>query len=316
MAPTGFTIFPLLPPELRNKIWYHAANQEPRSLDLWTDFKHCEIDNTIFYVQRYDCELSARPPPPIFRAASESRREALKYYALEYSTGMTLPNGTSVTIAPKFYINYASDTIIPRGFWNIISFSNFALRVAGSLKFLAIDVNGSFWTENMRDYCKKAVWLFGELEELILYDSSADEMFKESGFLEKFRQKYRDGPKDLGFEECEQPTKQMSDVKGFLEKMFDRIEGKVVEIVLGEDGLPVQVVEEKLPSYLKGYESTSADELQRPVLRLAKLEVTHSSPCVGTESWVRRCMVYGSFNPLPWSCIEVLGGGLLFICMD
>lgn len=275
MALTEFTIFPQFPPELRNKIWAHAAHQEPRTIDLWTDFKRCEIDNTMFYTQSYECELSNRPPPPIFRASSESRREALKYYAREYSTGMTLPNGISVSISPKMYINYASDTLVPRGYWNIISFANFASRVEGRLKFLAIDVNGSFWIENMRDYCKKSCWIFNNLEELILYDSSRSEMLKESEFLDKFRKRYRGGPKDLAFSDLiEEPTRRMTDVKEFLEQVFDKIEGKVVdEVVIGEDGLPVQTPPEPHLSYLKGCQATTADQLRRPVLRLAKLEM-------------------------------------------
>jgi hypothetical protein len=29
-----FTVFPKLPPELRNRIWGFAANNEPRTLDI------------------------------------------------------------------------------------------------------------------------------------------------------------------------------------------------------------------------------------------------------------------------------------------
>jgi len=129
----------------------------------------------------------------------------------------------------------------------------------------------------MKDYCKKRCWVFGELDELILYDSSGWDMFKGSEFLEKFRQRYRDGPKTLSFSDwVHEPTQQMTDVKSFMEKMFDKIEGKVedVEQVLGEDGEPVVPTLEVHPTYLKGCEATAADELQRPHLRLARLEVT------------------------------------------
>lgn len=187
---------------------------------------------------------------------------------------MSLPNGASVIIAPKFYINYASDTLIPRGYWNIISFSDLTTRVKTSLRSIAIDVNGSFWRENLRDYCKKGSWPFGKLEELILYDPSSEGIFKGSEYLEKFRRRYKSGPKDLGFSECEEPTQKMSDVKALLEKFFDKIEGKVDEVALGEDGLPVPVEEVKIPSYLDNTELTTAESFQRPVLRLARLEVS------------------------------------------
>lgn len=285
MAPTKFTVFPKLPPELRNKVWYHAANQEGRIIDIWTDFKRCEIENTTFYTQSYECELSTRPPPPIFRVCTESRNEALKHYDLEFATSMTLPGGIAVNIPARMYINYASDTLVPRGYWNIVSFYNFTGRLSGKLRSLAIDVNGTFWTENMKDYCKKRYWLFGELEELILYDSSEEEIFKDSAFLEKFRQRYRGGPKDLGFSDLsfgdpekmnwmEDLTQQLTDVKMFMEKMFDKIEGKLVDVVVyDDDGVPIETELEVHPGYMKGYDATTAEELNRPVLKLARLEI-------------------------------------------
>ncbi|KUJ08240.1 uncharacterized protein LY89DRAFT_691133 [Mollisia scopiformis] len=271
-----FSPFPRLPPELRNKIWGHVANQEPRALDLWTDFKRCEIANTIFYTQAYECELSHRPPPPIFRVNSESRKEALKHYTLEFATGMTLPKGISVTVSARIYINYSVDILLPRGYWNLVAFSNLASRAGGRLKHLAVDVNGSLWKDNLRDYCKKRCWVFYELQELILYDSSGVDMFKRSDFLEKFRERYRGGPKDLSFTDwVEDPTAQMVGVKNIFEKMFDRIEGKVEEEVEKPKGEGRVLTEADIhPSYLKDCEPTHADDLQRPVVRLARLEVT------------------------------------------
>ncbi|CZR63604.1 uncharacterized protein PAC_13501 [Phialocephala subalpina] len=277
MSLTSFTIFPRLPLELRLKIWGHVANSQPRTLDIWTDFKRCEVENTTFYTQAYQCELSNITPPPIFRVNHEARTEALKHYSLEFATGMTLPCGISVNISPRMYVNYSTDTLIPRGYWNIVSFADFAKRAAGRLKTLAVDVNGVFWKENLRDYCKKQCWVFSELDELILYDTSNDDMFKGSDFLEKFRKKHKDGPRDLSFHDWTGEVSQsMSEVKEFLEEMFDRIEGKVEDVVpeVGEDGEPVEVKEVTHPSYLDGFESTEAEDLQRPHLRLCDMLAT------------------------------------------
>ncbi|KAF8858695.1 hypothetical protein BDZ45DRAFT_689883 [Acephala macrosclerotiorum] len=284
MSPTSFTIFPRLPLELRLKIWGHVANSQPRTLDIWTDFKRCEVENTTFYTQAYQCELSNIVPPPIFRVNHEARTEALKHYSLEFATGMNLPNGISVNISPRMYVNYATDTLIPRGYWNNVSFADFAKRAAGRLKTLAIDVNDVFWKENLRNYCKKQCWVFNELDELILYDTSNDDMFKGSDFLEKFRKKHKDGPRDLSFRDrTGEVSPRMCEVKEFLEKMFDRIEGKVEDVVpeAGEDGEPVEGPPVVHPSYLDGFESTEAEDLQRPRLRLCDMLATKPVAAVG-----------------------------------
>lgn len=159
----------------------------------------------------------------------------------------------------------------------MVSFADFAKRTAGRLKSLAVDVNGVFWEENLRDYCKKQCWVFSELDELILYDTSNDDMFKGSNFLEKFRKKHKDGPRDLSFHDrTEEMSPRMSEVSEFMEEMFDRIEGKVEDVVLevGEDGEPVEVQAVVHPSYLDGFERTEAEDFQRPQLRLCDMLAT------------------------------------------
>ncbi|KAE8446493.1 hypothetical protein EG329_011956 [Mollisiaceae sp. DMI_Dod_QoI] len=275
MSLTSFPIFRDLPSELRLKIWALAANASPRTLDIWTDFKRCEIGNTIFYTQAYHCEISNTTPPPILRVSSEARSEAQKHYTLEFATGMAVSSSISVTIHPKIYINYATDTLIPRGYWNIISFAHFVSRAGGRLKHLAVDVNGVFWKENMKDYSKKGCLTFPELDELILYDSSQVEIFKEGDDLERFKENHKDGKRDLSFQDLnEEPSQQLTEVQTILEKMFDKIEGKVEEAEIGEDGEPIPATPEVYPNYMDDCEPSKVDKLQRPLMRLTELLAT------------------------------------------
>lgn len=272
---TMFTVFSRLPIEIRLKIWAVASNQSPRTIDIWTDFKRCEIENTIFYTQWYSSSLALINPPPILSVSKEAREEALKHYVLEFETHMTIPKGISVVMQPRFYINYASDTLLPRGYWNIVSFADFYSRAErNGLKSLAIDVCDSFWTENLRDYVAKGAWVFNGLEELLIYDVSGKTMWKESRDLEKFKKRYKGGPRDLGFMEL-QRDEEMSDALGDTEKClqawFDRIEGLAPE---AEEGKVVEVQQPSRRSYLDAIEVTTPEEFLRPSVRVMKLLAT------------------------------------------
>jgi len=179
---------------------------------------------------------------------------------------MTIGNGVSVVIAPKIYVNYACDTLVPRGFWNVVSFADFTSRVQGQLVHLAVDVEGSFWRENLRDYCAKGCWALNGVEELVLYDSREEKMWKGSDYLEKFRKKYTGGPKMLKFEECEEKSRSLLDMEKFLERLFDKVEGKEKD----EEGEQEETLV-RIPRYLDDCEPTEADELRRPNMMLRKL---------------------------------------------
>jgi hypothetical protein len=264
-----FTLFSHLPPELRNRIWAFAANQEPRTLDIWTDFKRCEVGNSIFYTQCYSTELSKPPLPSILQTCGESRREGKKHYTYEFRTYMSPGYGITVIIAPKIYINYACDTLVPRGFWNIASFKNFVDKCqAGGLVHLAIDTEGSFWRENLRDYFTKGCWVLNGVQEVILYDSRGEKMWKGSDYLEKFRKKYKGGPRELVFEEVEEKGQSLKDVERYLDKIFDKIEGKEEDIVEGEEA-PAENV--RIPKYLDDCPKTDPGELRRPKITSMKL---------------------------------------------
>lgn len=208
---------------------------------------------------------------------------------------MTIQKGITVTIPGNIYVNYETDTLMPRGHWNILSFAHFFRRVGERLRCLAVDVNGNFWTDNMREYCKKRVWLFPGLDELILYYSLEDLEDLEEGALEqserldKWKKEYKGGPKDFAFEDLsfgdservdgwtKDLTQKLTDCQILIKNMFDRIEGKVVdEVVYDEDGVPIEKEEEESlysAQYLEKYQATTAEEFQRPRLKLAREEV-------------------------------------------
>jgi hypothetical protein len=264
-----FTLFPKLPPELRNKIWAAASNQEPRTLDIWTDFKRCEVGNSTFYTQWYSTELAKPPLPAVLKTSRESRAEAKKHYKHEFRTHMSLANGVTVIIPARIYINYACDTLVPRGFWNVVSFTDFFRRIkAGGLVHLAVDIEGSFWRENLRRYCTGGCWPLNGVEEVILYDSRGENMWKGSDYVEKFRKKYEGGRRDLMFEELEEKNKSLEDMKKYLQKAFDRIEGKEEQVVEGDEVVAENI---RIPRSLDDCEKTQPEELERPNIKSMKL---------------------------------------------
>jgi hypothetical protein len=268
-----FTIFSRLPIEIRLKIWAFASNQSPRTIDIWTDFKRCEIENTIFYTQWYSSSLALITHPPILSVSKEAREEALKHYVLEFETHMTPLEGVSVVIQPRFYINYACDTLLPRGYWNIGSFADFASRAeSNGLKSLAIDVCDSFWAENLRDYVAKGAWVLNGLEELVIYDVSGKKMWKESRDLEKFKKRYKGGPRDLSFVELDgEKSEALEDTEKCLQAWFDRIAGLAPE---AEEGKVVEVQQPSRRSYADAIEVTTPEEFSRPIVRVMKLLAT------------------------------------------
>lgn len=181
----------------------------------------------------------------------------------------------SVVMEPRFYINYASDTLLPRGHWNVISFQDFYSRAEiNGLKSLAIDVCDTFWRENLRDYVAKGAWVLNGLEELVIYDVSGKNMWKESRDLEKSKKMYKGGPRDLSFVELqgeEEKTEALEDTEKYLQVWFDRIAGSAPE---PEEGKVVEVQQPVSRSYLGKIEVTNPEEFQRPNVRVMKLLAT------------------------------------------
>jgi hypothetical protein len=53
----SFTVFPNLPAEIRLKVWRKASDRSV-IIDLWTEYRKCEITNAIFYHQYYGTKLA------------------------------------------------------------------------------------------------------------------------------------------------------------------------------------------------------------------------------------------------------------------
>ena len=145
---------------------------------------------------------------------------------------------------------------------------------------LAIDTEGSFWRENLRDYCAHGNWPLNGVQQITVYDGRKDKMWKDSAQIDRFRQKYKGGVKTLSFEEFdeeetgevdeEQKTKNTKDVVKYLELAFLRIEGKQ-EATVKEGELPNPQTPLRVPRYLDDCEKTFPEEFQRPKLTTMKL---------------------------------------------
>jgi hypothetical protein len=94
----SFTLFPLLPTELRLKIWDFVA-EEPNIVEL-----SCTPTASYLPDGRW---FSHSRPPIIFRTCSESRAVAMAHYdALTFS-----PDVVGIPCKTKLYINFAIDTL-------------------------------------------------------------------------------------------------------------------------------------------------------------------------------------------------------------
>ena len=241
----------------------------------WSDFLRCEIANCVFFTQKYTTELAKPKVPALLHTSRESRAEALKHYKLEFRTHTDVPStGVKLTLEARIFINYASDILVPRGFWNIVSFEDFAFRVRRrGLKHLAIDTEGSFWTTNLRDYCTYGNWSLNGVQELILYDSRREKFWKGMDYLDKFKKRYKGGPRSLVLEELDgDKSDSVRDVEMYLRKTFDRIEGKEENVEEeSESNEDVAQSQIRKPTYLNKLPITKADDFKRPNITYRKL---------------------------------------------
>jgi hypothetical protein len=93
----SFTLFPLLPPELRLKIW-QIATDEPQTVEL-----SCTPTSSYLPKGRW---FSHNKPPVVFSICAESRDVALSHY----STLTFSPDQVGVPW-PKLYFNFSRDTL-------------------------------------------------------------------------------------------------------------------------------------------------------------------------------------------------------------
>lgn len=105
----------------------------------------------------------------------------------------------------RFYVNYATDTLIPRGHWNICAYKDLRRRTAGKLRSLALDVNGNFWKHNLSDLVVAGeTWEFEGLQEIILYDATKHRLFGPRDHYEVFKKKWDGKTRDLWFVDLEE----------------------------------------------------------------------------------------------------------------
>jgi hypothetical protein len=211
-----FTIFPELPIEIRLKVYGHACYQ-PRNITLNTEFVHQEVNNTIFYTQRYFSTLTKLLPPAILSVSKEARAEALNHYELAFqrTTSMGVDGENHVYKFPGFWINWECDRIVPRGFYNIIGMNDFLSRIQGKLRGLAVDVVGDFYKDVFESYLMKDTYPFSIVKEIILYDGHE--------FL-PFKKKYS-GPK------IELEFRPMLDESDQLQGCQSRLSGRLGDMV-------------------------------------------------------------------------------------
>jgi hypothetical protein len=181
--------------------------------------------------------------------------------------------GITVIIAARTYVNYACDVLVPRGFWNLVAFSDFTDRVTrAGLVHLAMDTEGSFWQSNLKDYCNHGTWALNGVQELMLYTSKDDSIWKGSAYLEKFRRHYKGGPKLLELVDLEdEPSQDVMDVEKFIVQSFEQIEGKEGKPEKNEE--EAQTTIRRIPRYLDDCPKTESEELRRPRITAKKLAV-------------------------------------------
>ncbi|KAL2062027.1 hypothetical protein VTL71DRAFT_6293 [Oculimacula yallundae] len=299
---TSFPSFPLLPTELQLKIFHHASNASPRVLDIWTSFQKRETGNTIFYIQHYESEVSpsSRVAPALLSVSKAARSECLKCYSMEFVCEMTITgsgdrdgecedNEEEVVKAEKFstpprmWINFNIDVLVPRGFWNIVSFPDFASRVYGRMRCVALDVEGAFWKDNLRDYCRMKCWALNGVEEVLLYSSSKSserDLWRRNEHLDSFRQRETgkrelrfsplleetsDEERKIGTEDLTCEIEILRSVERLLGKVFDAIEGEEPKDG-DEDFMPVRKAE------FVSMELTTKAEFRRPVIKLMRFD--------------------------------------------
>jgi hypothetical protein len=89
-------------------------------------------------------------------------------------------------------------------------------------------------------------------------------------YLDKFRGGFRDGPRDLSFEELENPGQDILHVQRLLNRCWDKNEGILVEDERGG-------VDARQKSCVDDFASTPEKGFLRPNVRLVKLVSTESN---------------------------------------
>jgi len=259
---TAFTKFPDLPPEIRLKIWSHACHV-PRNVAVSTEFKRCEIEDTIFYTQLYKSRLAAsvQSYPALLATNQESREAAMSYYEIEFTVRVLAvihPSIQKVTMEhPGFWFNHCWDRFLPMGFYNIVAMDDIFNRLGPRITSMAIDITSDFFTELFSNniITKNAIWPFPAVNEVILYSSAGVGCLK-NGYSEPYV--------EIDFEDLEEVHMDYKVCEAKFFKTFDNLDK------MAKEWTKLRPYED---NYGKVYRQEDAwvEGTQRPVLRLMKV---------------------------------------------
>lgn len=182
----------------------------------------------------------------------------------------------TVTLPATIFLAPSIDILVPSGFWNIVSFSDFCSRIEElEVQRIAIDVGGCFWKENLKDYCRRRCWVLNGVGEVFLYEGGGlVGLGKVSEHLERVREK-EIKKRELGLVDFNLETgldgdadsesiRKVKDVERFLGKVFDVIESE--EDVEGDEDFG-----EVRKAQFVSMEQTEKSVFKRPAVRLVRL---------------------------------------------
>lgn len=208
---------------------------------------------------------------------SESGTETITHSA-PTSALTSQTTAITVTLPPTIFLAPSIDILVPRGFWNIVSFSDFCSRIeALGVQKIAIDVGSCFWRENLKDYCRRRCWVLNGVAEVWLYEGAESVGLgrgKGGEYLERVRERNIEKRElrfvDLEFEEGvdgveeSESVGKVKDVQRFLGKVFDVIESE--EDVEGDEDFG-----DVRKAQFVSMEQTEKSVFKRPTVRLVRL---------------------------------------------
>lgn len=175
----GFSLFPLLPAELRLKIWAHSF--EPRTVELHSRRSHYADDDRHGGVPKWQ---SGCTNPAALSVSAECRAAALRHYTVRFPLAAVQPceraGDSVIDVHRVLYISPAVDTVVVLGDADLrrlaVLFSDCLRRDTaggqngqGGLRRLGLSVGS--WTHegagaSLRVYART---VFRDLEELTLF---------------------------------------------------------------------------------------------------------------------------------------------------
>ncbi|KAG4425400.1 hypothetical protein IFR04_001550 [Cadophora malorum] len=213
---------------------------------------------------------SQRDTEPQPQHQPQTKTSIIRSAPTSQTTAITVTFSATIFLAPSI------DILVPRGFWNIVSFSDFCSRIEElEVQRIAIDVGGCFWKENLKDYCRRRCWVLNGVGEVFLYEGGGlVGLGKVSEHLERVREKEikkrelglvdLDLETDLDGDADSESIRKVKDVERFLGKVFDVLESE--EDVEGDEDFG-----EVRKAQFVSMEQTEKSVFKRPAVRLVRL---------------------------------------------